>query len=165
MKLERVLLQSLPESDSHSKAGSCGLLGRLIIVGPYVEGVDTAFPLDDRPRPKHRLPPATSINDISLSIISQTTLQQQRGGVPPPSRDSELRPNGKAKTNGKQANRCRHFSPENECYAAEQMPPPAKVPRSSTKHPFGDSPTSQPPSFASGRADFDSPRIRKTSKA
>ncbi|KAG0698360.1 hypothetical protein DFH29DRAFT_1081797 [Suillus ampliporus] len=97
MKLERVLLQSLPESDSHSKAGSCGLLGRLIIVGPYVEGVDTAFPLDDRPRPKHRLPPATSINDISLSIISQTTLQQQRGGVPPPSRNSELRPDGKAK--------------------------------------------------------------------
>ncbi|KAG1754078.1 kinase-like domain-containing protein [Suillus paluster] len=120
--------------------------------------------MDDRPRAKHRLPPATSINDISLSI-SQTTLQQQRGGVPPPSRDSELRPNGKTKTNGKQANRRRHLSPENERYAAEQMPPPAKVPRTSTKHPFDDSPISQPPSSASGRADFDSPRIRKTSKA
>jgi len=57
--------------------------------------------LDDRPRPKHRLPPATSINDISLSI-SQTTIQQHR--IPPPSRDSDLSLNGKKRTNGKQAN-------------------------------------------------------------
>lgn len=59
--------------------------------------------LDDRPRLKHRLPPATSINDISLSI-SQTTIQQHRGDIPPPSRDSDLSLNGKMRTNGKQAN-------------------------------------------------------------
>jgi hypothetical protein len=58
---------------------------------------------DDRPRPKHRLPPATSINDISLSI-SPTTIQQHRGGIPPPSRDSDLPLNGKPRRNGKQVN-------------------------------------------------------------
>ncbi|KAG1755654.1 hypothetical protein EDB19DRAFT_420947 [Suillus lakei] len=117
--------------------------------------------MDDRPRPKHRLPTATSINDISLSI-SQTTIQQPRSGPPPTSRDSESRPNGKTRANGKQGNRRRHFSP-----AAEQMPPPAKVPRTSAKHHLGDSPASYPPSSASasGWADHDSPRIRKTSKA
>jgi len=59
--------------------------------------------MDDRPKPKHRLPPATSINDISLSI-SQTTIQQPHGGPLPTSRDSESRPNGKTKPNGKQGN-------------------------------------------------------------
>jgi len=58
---------------------------------------------DDRPRPKHRLPPATTINDISLSI-SQTTIQQHHVGIPPPSRDSDLSLNGKTRTNGKQVN-------------------------------------------------------------
>lgn len=55
--------------------------------------------------------------------------------------------------------RRRHFSP-----AAEQMPPPAKVPRTSTKHHLGDSPISYHTS-APGWADHDSPKIRKTSKA
>ncbi|KAG2077380.1 Pkinase-domain-containing protein [Suillus decipiens] len=117
--------------------------------------------IDDRPKPKHRLPTATSINDISLSI-SQTTIQQPHGGPLPTSRDSEARLNGKARTNGKQGNRRRHFSP-----AAEQMPPPAKVPRTSTKHHLGDSLISYHPSSASasGIADHGSPRIRKVSKA
>lgn len=115
--------------------------------------------MDDRPKPKHRLPTATSINDISLSI-AQTTIQQPRGGPLPTTRDSESRPNGKTRTNGKQGNRRRHFSP-----AAEQMPPPAKVPRTSTKHHLGDSPINYHPSSAPGWADRDSPKIRKTSKA
>lgn len=117
--------------------------------------------MDDRPKPKHRLPTATSINDISLSI-SQTTIQQPHGGPLPTQRDSESRLNGKARTNGKQGNRRRHFSP-----AAEQMPPPAKVPRTSTKHHSGDSLISYHPSSASasGLADHGSPRIRKVSKA
>jgi hypothetical protein len=59
--------------------------------------------MDDRPKPKHRLPTATSINDISLSI-AQTTIQQPRGGPLPTTRDSESRPNGKTRTNGKQGN-------------------------------------------------------------
>ncbi|KAG2141735.1 Pkinase-domain-containing protein [Suillus bovinus] len=45
------------------------------------------------------------------------------------------------------------------------MPPPAKVPRTSTKHHLGNSPISYHPSSTSGWADHDSPRIRKTSKA
>jgi hypothetical protein len=62
--------------------------------------------------------------------------------------------------------RRRHPSPEHGRFVAEQMPPPAKVPRASTsaKPHFGDSHTSPTLSSASGRTDLDSPRVQKTPK-
>jgi hypothetical protein len=62
--------------------------------------------------------------------------------------------------------RGRHVSPEYERYATERMPPPTKVPRSSTsaKPHVGDSHTSPTLSSASGWTDADSPSTQKTSK-
>ncbi|KAG6333772.1 hypothetical protein ID866_5320 [Astraeus odoratus] len=65
---------------------------------------------DDRPRAKHRLPPATSINDISVSI-SQTTIVPQSELLG--KRGSDASRNGKPHVNGKQRIR-RPLSPEAE---------------------------------------------------
>jgi len=61
---------------------------------------------EDRPKAKHRLPPATSIKDISLSI-SKTSLHQRSEFLN--SRDPDTSRNGKVYANGKQ--RVRFFIP------------------------------------------------------
>ncbi|KIM67959.1 hypothetical protein SCLCIDRAFT_1080854 [Scleroderma citrinum Foug A] len=76
---------------------------------------------DDRPKAKHRLPPATSIKDISLSI-SKTSLQQRSEFLN--SREPDSNRNGKVYTNGKQRNH-RPLPSEAERRANLEMPPPS----------------------------------------
>ncbi|KAG9317683.1 kinase-like domain-containing protein [Chiua virens] len=83
----------------------------------------------DRPRAKHRLPPATSIREISVSI-SKTTLQQRSNLVHDQKSDSTR--NDKVDTNGHAA--VPSIPSESARRSVERMPPPSIVPPISDHH-------------------------------
>ncbi|KAH7914319.1 hypothetical protein BJ138DRAFT_415120 [Hygrophoropsis aurantiaca] len=76
---------------------------------------------EHRPKPKHRLPPATSIREISLSI-SKTSLQQRSNMLG--SREGDPRHPERLQANGKHPNQRRQWSPGAQRNATERMPPP-----------------------------------------